>query len=410
MVARKPKRRRKRRVDEVLKKSAHETTQRVMLVDDAGFESGPFIRKFIKRESGLGAAYERIYEAQRAGRTFDHIPQIRECYARESDLVVVMQFVEGKTLQDVVYEHDPSVELASAVFPTICDAVAELHEAFDPPLIHRDLKPSNVMVSGISAGTGAVEATSCKVTIIDFGIARDYREGATTDTVHFGTRDFAPPEQFGFGQTTASSDVYALGMLLFFCLTETMPTPETRTAGFPDARIPDDFRRLIVQATSFDPAQRFNSVRALKAAFENVVTGRSVRPARASRSPQASQPVAQPTQMDAASGQRPATPTIVGRVWNAVVAAFGVFMAVYMTYLLATGGLMSPDGVTYSPGAALVSYLLGLALTALLCFACLDKRRLRERFDSLRDVKAWHCWAAVVLAYLVTTIVRSVIA
>ncbi|MBO4352381.1 MAG: protein kinase, partial [Eggerthellaceae bacterium] len=212
------------RVEAVLKESDFETTQRVFLAD-GGAERGPFIRKFIKRDKGLGVAYERIYEAQLAGRTFKHMPSILECYPHDENTVVVMEFVEGETLQDLVYRLDPSVELAQAVFPPLCDAVRELHESFDPPLIHRDLKPSNVIVSFDSAEDNMVlqfdktSSTQCKVTIIDFGIAREYDEEALEDTAHFGTRDFAPPEQFGYGQTSESSDVYALGLLLFFCLT-----------------------------------------------------------------------------------------------------------------------------------------------------------------------------------------------
>lgn len=212
------------RVEKVLKASAYETTQRVWLMKEDGSEDGPFIRKFIKREMGLGIAYERIFEAQRSGCVFEHLPRVFECYPRDDELVVVMEFVEGETLQDLIYRLDPSIDLARVVFPLLCDAVCELHEKFDPPLIHRDLKPSNIIVSvdenpGSSAGDVRVSfggARACNVTIIDFGIAREVRVGAETDTAHFGTRDFAPPEQYGYGQTTASSDVYALGMLLFF--------------------------------------------------------------------------------------------------------------------------------------------------------------------------------------------------
>jgi len=79
------------RVDEVLKESAHETTQRVFFVGENGAENGPYIRKFIQQGSGLGSAYQRVYEAQRDGHRFKYIPDILECYARDGQLVVVVE-------------------------------------------------------------------------------------------------------------------------------------------------------------------------------------------------------------------------------------------------------------------------------------------------------------------------------
>ena len=150
------------------------------------------------------------------GGGFCTCPPSWECYTVGERRIVVMEHVRGETLAEAVYRRDPSVALAREVFPPLCDAVSELHEGFDPPLIHRDLKPSNVMLA-----PGGLA-------LIDFGIARSFNEGAETDTRHLGTRAYAPPEQFGFGQTDERSDVYALGLLLYFCLTER--TPDARGA------------------------------------------------------------------------------------------------------------------------------------------------------------------------------------
>ena len=247
------------RVDEVLRASPHETTERVFFVGANGSETGPYIRKFIHLDSGLGGAYERIYEAQRSGRRFAHLPQIHECYMRDDQMVVIMEYVQGETLQELVYREDPSMNLALSVFGNICDAVSELHESFRPAIIHRDLKPSNIILTGNN------------VTIIDFGIAREYKVAADADTMQFGTRAYAPPEQFGFGQTTVRSDVYALGMILYFCLTEKIPDANVRTTGFDDPRIPPAVKAVLLQATAFDPDHRFANARALKAAFEHAV-------------------------------------------------------------------------------------------------------------------------------------------
>lgn len=244
------------RVERVLKSAPHETTELVRLVGADGAESPvPYVRKRISIDAGMGRAYEIVFAAQQAGRAFPHLPRIVDCHVAGGELVVVMEHVVGPTLLDAVYERDPSLGFAREVFPPLCDAVSELHEGFLPPIIHRDLKPSNVILSE----RGPV--------VIDFGIARQFRDGADADTTRFGTRSYAPPEQFGFGQTDVRSDVYALGMVLYYCLTERVPTPGAGEEARRDPSIPDGVASVIARATAFDPAARFATVRELRAAF-----------------------------------------------------------------------------------------------------------------------------------------------
>lgn len=242
------------RVEEVLKETSYEITQRVSRLGDTN--QGFLIRKYINTETGLGGVYETLYNAQQTGTRFRYLPQILECYHLRDQLVVVMEFIQGETLQEVVYRSDPSTELACDVFPRVCAAVEELHEDFHPSIIHRDLKPANIILGWN------------RLTLIDFGIARVYRPGMMADTAHFGTREYAPPEQFGYGQTDVRSDVYALGMLLYYCLTEENAGLEARQTKFVDVRIPESFRRVIEKATAFDPQDRYESVKSLRLAFE----------------------------------------------------------------------------------------------------------------------------------------------
>lgn len=243
------------RVDEVLKTAPHETTEVVYFVGANTAELGPFVRKRIAVDAAMGDAYGHLFQAQRAGRRFRHLPRIYDVHTTGDELVVVMEYIQGRTLRDEVYERDGSLALAAQWFPLLCDGVMELHEQFSPPLIHRDLKPTNIVVS--DAG----------LTIIDFGIARAFREGAAGDTAHFGTRCYAPPEQFGYGQTDERSDVYALGMLLYYLLAERDPSPSVAAAGFAGPEVPFALRPVLQRACAFDPAARFQTVRDLKAAF-----------------------------------------------------------------------------------------------------------------------------------------------
>ena len=243
------------RVERVLKNAPHEATELVFFVGENGAEAGPFVRKRIDANAGIGKAYDELFRAQREGRRFRFLPRIFDCHTADGTLVVVMEHIEGRTLLAAVCEDGPSLDLARRVFPLLCDAVAELHEGFDAPIVHRDLKPSNVILTGRD------------LAVIDFGIARRYRDGADADTASFGTRAYAPPEQFGFGQTDVRSDIYALGMILYYCLTERTPSPSAGEEARSDPAIPSEVSAVIVRATAFDPASRYPSARELKGAF-----------------------------------------------------------------------------------------------------------------------------------------------
>lgn len=248
------------RVDRVLKASEREITELVTFPLENGSVLGPYVRKRIQSAAHIGGAYQELHSAQQAGQRFRHLPSIYDVHERDDELVVLMEYVHGRTLHDEVYERDPSLALACELFPALCDGVIELHEDFARPLIHRDLKPTNVIVNGSS------------LTIIDFGIARSFREDATADTAPFATRAYAPPEQFGYGQTDERSDVYALGMVLYFLLTERNPAPDLVKRRFAEPEIPLALQRVLVRACAFDPQGRYQSVRALKGAFAEAVT------------------------------------------------------------------------------------------------------------------------------------------
>ncbi len=235
-------------------------TELVCFQGAGGGALGPMVRKRIPLESGVGAAYETLWRLQRAGQRFRHLPLIFDCYKTSVELVVVCEHVPGETLLAYAQRRfaaltagDPA-GFARAVFPGLCDAVSELHDATLPPLVHRDLKPQNVIVA------------SRGLFLIDLGIARQVRAGADHDTVHLGTRAYAPPEQYGFGQTDVRSDVYALGRLLEFCMTGAEPT-RRRGAGELAPVMGEGLARVMARATALDPAARYASARELRAAF-----------------------------------------------------------------------------------------------------------------------------------------------
>lgn len=134
------------RVDALLKDGEHEHTERVYWTK-SGTDQGPFIRKTIKFDSGLGSTYEDVFAAQNSGAVFRHLPHIFDCRRNGDSLVVIMEHLSGRTLEDEVRSAENRRDLVCRLFPQICDAATELHESLDKPVIHRDIKPSNIMVT-----------------------------------------------------------------------------------------------------------------------------------------------------------------------------------------------------------------------------------------------------------------------
>ena len=379
------------RVDAVLKEGRLETTQRVYFVGENGAELGPFVRKYLVVDSGLGGAYETVLEAQRSGVRLPHLPRIIECHRQDDKLVVVMEHVEGKTLADTVAAATDRPALARRVFPDLCDAVSELHELLDPPVIHRDLKPGNVMVS---AGG---------VTLIDLGIARSWREGGEQDTTHFGTRAYAPPEQFGFGQTDVTSDVYALGMLLFSCLTGRDPAPADREGGFAGA--PVALRPIIARATELDPARRFSSVREFK---KVLLAALSQEPA------EKNAPLEPPT----FEVPRPQRAGLLARVpsWLGIAWDVCVLLACAIMVIGCVGAIVDPipENAAWPTWYLVYSYLaFAMPFIVVLCYLLLDRRPLRRRISALAHLtvrQEMRAGGLVILVLVVAWIIATVIA
>jgi serine/threonine-protein kinase len=127
-------------------------------------------------------------------------------------LVMALEFVDGKTLRTVLNERGrlPWLEAADVV-AQIARALAAAH-AQEPPIIHRDLKPENVMLDA----SGAVK-------VMDFGIAKVLEAAGATNTQSIGTLLYMSPEQIDAKTIDARSDLYALGLVLYELLTGRPP-------------------------------------------------------------------------------------------------------------------------------------------------------------------------------------------
>ncbi len=143
----------------------------------------------------------------------DHpsLPRIVDIIDNGITIYVVMDYIEGESLDKILNEYGAqSEEMVVGWAKQLCDALGYLHSQ-KPPIIYRDMKPANVMLK-----------PEGNIKIIDFGIAREYKEQNLADTTVLGTKGYAPPEQYS-GQTDARSDIFALGMTMHHLLTGVDP-------------------------------------------------------------------------------------------------------------------------------------------------------------------------------------------
>ena len=180
----------------------------------------------------------------------DHkgLPKYTESFENENVLITVREYIEGLPLDRYAQENELSVKEITRICARICDILAYLHHR-DEPIIHRDIKPQNIIIGPDGS-----------VSLIDFDIARVYRSGHDTDTVFFGTLAYAPPEQYGFAQTDARTDIYSLGILLRWLLTGS--TKENK-----NVKIYRPLDKIIRKCTGFAPKDRFADVLQVKKAL-----------------------------------------------------------------------------------------------------------------------------------------------
>src|SRR5581483_9869835 len=132
-----------------------------------------------------------------------------------------------------------------------------------PTIIFRDLKPSNLILTPDGA-----------LMLVDFGIARYFKNGQVNDTMDLGSPGYASPEQYqGEGQTDGRSDLFSLGIILQEMLTGKRPSTsegQVTLTRDPQRPISSSLFGLITLATRSQPEQRFQSAHALYLALERI--------------------------------------------------------------------------------------------------------------------------------------------
>lgn len=234
--------------------------------------------------------------------SFDHpnIAQLHTAFQVDNQLVMMMEFVEGFTLEQIAKQ---GAIPQSDVIKYMQQVLAALSYAHGRGVVHRDIKPANIMVT--SQGV---------VKLMDFGIAKSRTEqDLTRPGTTMGSLYYMSPEQVRGGTVDARSDIYSVGVMMYELLAGRRPfvadsayeilNQQCNVVPQPplevNAQLPPPLSDLIVCAMAKDPANRFQNAQALSnalrqvAAMQNDPTKREEVAYTPVAMPGAAQPVAQ---------------------------------------------------------------------------------------------------------------------
>jgi serine/threonine protein kinase len=279
---------------------------------------------------GFGAVYRawdsRLNKAVAVKENLDTSPEAQRQFLREATVLanlshpnlprvtdhfiipnkgqyLVMDFVEGEDLGSLLQRHgNLPIEQSVTWVIQVLDALDYLHNQ-KPPVLHRDIKPANIKIT--PAG---------RAMLVDFGLVKVFDPNMkTTLGARAVTPGYAPPEQYGHGQTDARTDIYALGATLYALITgEEPPESVQRIAGrvmLPanqvNAEISPQITQVITRATSLEPTQRYQSAAEFKKEMQNAMAA----PAAVSHEPP--QPVQVVSSIPTASPQALERPSAV---------------------------------------------------------------------------------------------------
>lgn len=166
------------------------------------------------------------------------MPKVIEVIEDNGKAILIEEYIHGDNLETVISSGASIPEKTAVDYACqLCDIVGRLH-SLKPPIVHRDIKPSNIIITADD-----------KVRLLDLNATRFATDDAREDTIIMGTTGYAAPEQFGFTASTATADIYAIGVVINRLLTKT----------FPKYSLPENkkIRAVVERCTKMDPAARY---------------------------------------------------------------------------------------------------------------------------------------------------------
>jgi serine/threonine-protein kinase len=224
-------------------------------------DGAPVALKLVKQDLARDETFRRRFRREaRIAQTVHnpHVVPVRDTGELDGIPYLAARFIEGTTLDEKL-QAQGALDLATTV--RLCAEVAEgLQALWDAGMVHRDVKPANILLDG--AGTAY---------ITDFGLVKDSGASVLTRPGQaLGSMDYMPPEQIRGEEVTGAADVYALGCVMFECVTGTPPfadrqgmailwahlQDEPPDPGLDRADLPDGFSEVLKSALRKQPEQR----------------------------------------------------------------------------------------------------------------------------------------------------------
>lgn len=251
---------------EVLKEIGHGGMSTVYLAMDKRLNKQWAIKeieKIVNNKKNEIIVQSLLIEANLMKR-LDHpaLPRIVDIIDNGNTIFIIMDYIEGESLDKILLtsgaqSQDRVIEWSRQ----LCDVLRYLHSQ-NPPIIYRDMKPANIILK--PEGT---------LKVIDFGIAREFKEHNIADTVSLGTKGYAAPEQFGgMGQTDKRTDIYGLGVTLYHLITGQNPS-EPPYELYPirqwNQNLSSGFEAIIQKCTQLNPEDRYQNCDELMYALDH---------------------------------------------------------------------------------------------------------------------------------------------
>lgn len=182
----------------------------------------------------------------------DHLPTIVDVIEDGSNIQILMDYVEGITLQQQIKTTGTqSEENVVKWMIQLAEVLKYLHEQ-TPPIIYRDLKPSNVMLK-----------PNGDIVLIDFGTAKEHKKLDGDETTSLGTKGYASPEQMeGKGRTDQRTDIYSLGATAYHLLTNKAPLAypyEFRPIREWNPNLSSGLEKIIIKCLEKNPENRYQN-------------------------------------------------------------------------------------------------------------------------------------------------------
>lgn len=223
-------------------------------------ESGrPLFEENRKRFLEEARTLARLNEDENGG-----IVSVLEHFEENDTAYIVMEFLKGETLQQIVRRNGPmpyrEVKLLMEPVSRSLDLIHRHN------VVHLDVSPDNIMI----------QQKNSRAKLLDFGTAVTLSDNGRNRAAAF-KRGYAPPEQFsGYGKVGPWTDAYAFAAVIYYCLTGKKPVDSMeRQAGVPltppsdmGSDIPKRAEEALMNAMNLDSAQRFDSLQAFWNAFD----------------------------------------------------------------------------------------------------------------------------------------------